>query len=305
MRPPSTFRSLSSWVGGLLGRTEAGKGQPGKGEPYYFPNQPPEAMNIEARFRAEVKPLPEHSLLVLYELLSGLQPTFVPTTFRVEDRFIIARQEDVEIVFPRPIPLIKLSHLMHGYRELLWRKYTLPGFLAVEPGDIVVDCGAYVGGFSFYASRIAGHIHAFEPAPANCECVARNLAHAGNVTVNNLGLYSETKTMALNMSASSVEHSFLTPDDGPAIDVREVQAVTLADYCRSAGVKTVDFVKIEAEGVELEVFAGVGTPPRKLAIDVSPERNGESPADEFRKLLTEAGYEVTQRINVMFAKRAR
>src|SRR5690349_22089033 len=39
-------------------------------------------------------------------------------------------------------------------------------------------------------------------------------------------------------------------------------------------------------GVELEVFDGLGDMlPRKLAIDVSPERNGESPADEFQSRL--------------------
>ena len=42
--------------------------------------------------------------------------------------------------------------------------------------------------------------------------------------------------------------------------------------------------------------------PRKLAIDVSPERNGESPADEFRERLMPLGYEIRQRRHVMFAK---
>jgi hypothetical protein len=64
-----------------------------------------------------------------------------------------------------------------------------------------------------------------------------------------------------------------------------------------------DSVKIEAEGVELEVFGGLDDlRPRKLSIDVSPERNGESPANEFRERLAPMGYEIRQRAHAMFAK---
>jgi hypothetical protein len=98
----------------------------------------------------------------------------------------------------------------------------------------------------------------------------------------------------LNISPSSVEHSLLVPDDGQ---------VTLKDYAYRRGMTEFDFVKIEAEGVELEVFEGLDDlRPRKLAIDVSPERNGESPADEFREHLAPLGYEIRQHAHIMFAK---
>ncbi len=64
-----------------------------------------------------------------------------------------------------------------------------------------------------------------------------------------------------------------------------------------------DFVKIEAEGLELEVVEGLyDQRPRKLAIDVSPERNGKSPAYEFRERLASPGYEIRRRAYVTFAK---
>ena len=93
------------------------------------------------------------------------------------------------------------------------------------------------------------------------------------------------------------------PDDGQVIDVREIDVITLKDYVQQKKIVKLDFVKIEAEGVELEVFDGLqDLRPRKLAIDVSPERNGESPADEFRERLMPLGYEIRQRRHVMFAK---
>jgi FkbM family methyltransferase len=271
---------------------------------YFFPNQSPEALRLEAIMRAEAAKLPEDARLTLYGTLSSSDPGFAATTFVLDAVTTCARQRGGEIAFPRPVPLVKLSHILFGYEEWLRRKYCLPGFVEVEPGDVVVDCGAYVGGFSLSAARVARELHAFEPEQRNFACVLRNLTGFSNATANNAGLYCETKTASLNLSASSVEHSLLMPDDGAPVGVADVQVVTLEDYCASRGINRLDFVKIEAEGVELEVFAGLGAlRPRKLAIDVSPERNGESPAEEFRALLQAAGYEVRQRGYVMFARR--
>jgi FkbM family methyltransferase len=269
----------------------------------FFPNQPWPAMELEFRLRAETATLPESSRLALYEIFSSCLPSFAPTTFRMDGTMVIASQRDREIAFPNPIPRVKLQHIVFGYEQWLQRKYCLPGFVEVEAGDVVVDCGAYVGGFSISAANIAAHVHAFEPDRSNFTCLQRNFAHIGNISLNQAGLFSQSRKMSFNISPNSVEHSLLRPDDGQVIEVREIDVVTLKDYADRSGVTEFDFVKIEAEGVELEVFEGLDDlRPRKLAIDVSPERNGESPAEEFRRRLAPLGYEIRQRLYVMFAK---
>jgi hypothetical protein len=50
----------------------------------------------------------------------------------------------------------------------------------------------------------------------------RNHKTNPNVVYNCLGLHAETGVMAFNISASSVEHSFLMPDDGPPVRVEQV-----------------------------------------------------------------------------------
>jgi FkbM family methyltransferase len=269
----------------------------------FFPNQPRAAMELAGRLAAETATLPESSRLALFEVFSSCLPSFAPTTFHTDGTMVIAQQRDRQIAFPRPIPIVKLSLIVYGYEQLLQRKYCLPGFVEVEAGDVVVDCGAYVGGFSLSAANTAAHVHAFEPDRANVACLRRNFAHATNISLNEAGLFSHSRTMSLNISTSSVEHSLLAPDDGQVIESRDIDVVSLQDYAGQHGVTGFDFVKIEAEGVELEVFEGLGDlRPRKLAIDVSPERDGVSPADEFRGRLTPLGYEIRQRGNVMFAK---
>jgi FkbM family methyltransferase len=271
----------------------------------FFPNQPPSIMRLEERLRAGAEEMPQTSRFAVYETFSKQYSTLTSTIFATADRMVIASQRGTEIAFPDPLPLIKFSHIVCGYEEWLQRKYCFPGFVEVEVGDIVVDCGAYVGGFSLSAAHMAAEVHAFEPDAANFACVLRNHKSNPNVVCNPLGLHAETAVMDFNISSSSVEHSFLMPDNGPPVRVEQAQVIRLDHYYIARNLPRLDFVKIEAEGVELEVFDGLGTiRPAKLAIDVSPERNGESPAEEFRVRLEASGYEIRQRGHVMFARRS-
>lgn len=270
---------------------------------YYFPNQSPEVLRHEEGIvRPQAAELSQRERCDLYAAFSRMAPTLAPSTFEI-DRQVIVRQRGREIAFPNPIPLIKFSHIAFGYEEWLEHKYALPGFVSVEPGDVVVDCGAYVGGFSLSAVKVAAEVHAFEPDPDNFACLLRNFAGVGNIRLNRAGLYDATKTVTLHLSASSVEHSLLLPDDGTVVETAEIQVFSLGEYCREHGIGRLDFLKLEAEGVELEAFEGLGEMlPRKLAIDVSPERDGESPADEFVERLSGLGFESRRRGNVLFAK---
>lgn len=269
----------------------------------YFPNQPSWLLEQERLYRKIAARLPECDRYEMYSILSACVDSFTNTSFRIEPDVAVASQAGREIVFPRPLPTVKLALLVFGYEEWLTRKYALPGFVEVEPGDVVVDCGAYVGGFSLGAASLARQLFAFEPDAANADCARRNLAGFDNVEVVDAGLYDRSDEMTLNRSANSVEHSLLKPDDGNIVEQRRISVVSLADWARSRDIRAYDFVKIEAEGVELEVFAGLeDMRPRKVAIDVSPERDGQSPAAEFRARLEPMGYEVRQRKQVMFAR---
>jgi FkbM family methyltransferase len=271
----------------------------------YFPNQTDEVLAAERRLREQMAQRPEPERLLAYSGFSRAVKGLEPTDFAQAPDMTLARQRGREIAFTKPVPMVKLSHIVFGYEQWLERKYCLPGFVRVEPGDVVIDCGAYVGGFSLSASKIAKEVHLFEPEQANFACVQFNFNGVNNCVLNMAGLYNKSQTMTLNLSASSVEHSLLTPDDGVTIATRDISVVSLWDYCQSRNIKSLDFVKIEAEGVELEVFEGLQSiRPRKLAIDVSPEREGESPAEEFKIRLARINYEFRQRGHVLFARPA-
>ncbi len=246
----------------------------------------------------------ERRMLELTSHLSSRKLAFTTFTYELTEREAIIHQAGSQLVFPRPIPRVKFTLLVSGYRRWLERKYTLPGFCEVEAGERVVDCGAYIGGFGLNALGMASHVHFFEPDPQNYACLSQNISHAKGATAHQVGLHRQTGILRFNRSASSVEHSFLTPDDGEPVGSIDVNTIRLEDFAKNEGIDGIEFLKIEAEGVEIEVFEGAGDLPiQKIAVDVSPERDGESPRGYFEKTLTNRGYEVRVRQNVLFARR--
>lgn len=269
----------------------------------YFPNRSKETLMRLRSIRKIAMAVPPAQRLELFQSLSHLGKDLVPTEFSIENGRTHIVQAGDHIAFPHPIPPIKFEHLLCGYEEWLARKYSLPGFVEVERGDVVVDCGAFVGGFALSASRTAERIIAFEPEPENFACLALNAGHGGKIHCENMGLYSSSGRMRLNISDSAVEHSFLEPDDGVTVRHIDVPITTLSRYFAEHQLGRMDFLKLEAEGVELEIHDGLEEiRPRKLAIDVSPERNGQSPAEEFEARLVSDGYQVRRRGNVLFAR---
>lgn len=269
----------------------------------HFPNLSPQAMHVIYEYQKLASRFSENERLKFYSLLSSICPEYVNTTFKVEDQQICSLQCNTVIRFPRPLPLVKHSHLMCGYAVWLRNKYSLPGFVEVEEGDIVIDCGAYVGGFILGIKDKASQVHAFEPDIQNYQCCVSNTSEISNITVNNLGLFNQNQTMEFYCSESNVEHSILPPDDGTIKSVIEINVVSLYNYCKAQNISRIDFLKLEAEGVEPEIFQGLGDiRPAKIAIDISPEREGESPADFFIDIFSKLNYSVEIRANVLFAR---
>lgn len=258
---------------------------------------------LENSIRKRCVNLPAKRIETIYSVFTALMPSLVTTTFQQETNAVIVRQQGQDIAFPKPLPLIKYSHISFGYKEILKRKYSLPGFVEVTPGDVVVDCGAFVGGFSLSACEIASEVHIFEPSAENVAAIRRNFDGKRHVHVNSCGLFDAEKEVTINLSSSAVEHSLLEPDEGTLVSSEKISVRRLDSYF-SEQTSQPDFVKIEAEGVEIEVFDGLGAlRPAKIAIDVSPERNGESPAEILQQKLESIGYEHQRRLNMLFARR--
>jgi len=145
----------------------------------------------------------------------------------------------------------------------------------LKPGQTVYDVGANIGFFTILCSRLVGpqgRVYAFEPIPQNLATLRHNVALNGlhNVTIIEQALSSSTGTAEMFVSPWSAFHSLNVEgatkqdDHGPQVGEITVQTVTLDEFVRGEGVRAPDLVKIDVEGAELIVLAGMGETLRSV-----------------------------------------
>jgi len=134
----------------------------------------------------------------------------------------------------------------------------------IQPGMTVVDVGANLGAYSSVAlDRLQGQgqLLAIEPAKENFLWLQRNLKQ-------NRGLALKTKIHAVRAALSrkagvAVLHknpankgdNRLYPD-GLLAGTEKVKTTTLDALCRQKGIRSIDVLKIDVQGLEGEVLAG-------------------------------------------------
>jgi FkbM family methyltransferase len=133
------------------------------------------------------------------------------------------------------------------------------GAWGVQPGDTVLDCGAYVGTTARQAlARGARLIVAIEPTPESVECLRRNLAGeiaAGKVIVYPKGVWdSETElTFSVN-PANLAGNSFLGSPSGPK--QLSIPVTTIDRVAAELRLRRVDFIKADIKGATERMLRG-------------------------------------------------
>jgi FkbM family methyltransferase len=165
--------------------------------------------------------------------------------------------------------------------RLPWEKETAEvSFLRGLPlaGKVVYDVGAFIGRMSLYFSSTAKQVVAFEPV--NFSRLRENLQlnQVRNVTVCQFGLGSreETREMAFDRRMPGAA----TGND----QIRE-RMLEASQRCRTTSIRTVpldslgdlptpDLIKIDVEGMELEVLKGMQNVLKTVHPDLYIELHG-------------------------------
>jgi FkbM family methyltransferase len=140
---------------------------------------------------------------------------------------------------------------------------TYDGFYQFKSGDIVVDAGARIGVFSAKISAAVGEqgkIIAIEPEPKNFACLQKNIEanHLKNVIPIQKMLWSGTQELHLYLSGNAAAHSaFYDAFYGSTGESIRVEAETLDSILENLGIGSVDFVKMDIEGSEIEALKGM------------------------------------------------
>jgi FkbM family methyltransferase len=131
-------------------------------------------------------------------------------------------------------------------------------FVAIPNNSVVVDVGANVGAFSIFAARWADRVFAFEPEPSNFACLRRNieLNNRRSITALNMAVTNTTGVQQFRVAKEqhSGSHSFFLEDYD---EIMDVETVCLADLMERERLETIDFLKLDCEGMEIDIINGL------------------------------------------------
>jgi FkbM family methyltransferase len=130
---------------------------------------------------------------------------------------------------------------------------------------VIFDIGANRGDYSQLALKIlAGKqlsIHAFEPSQTAFAELKQKLTPNQNLTLNNfaLGSKQEERILYSNKPGSELSSLYERRIDYHGIQMtgqEHVKVETLDTYCASHQINSIDLLKLDAEGHELEILRG-------------------------------------------------
>lgn len=153
----------------------------------------------------------------------------------------------------------------------------------IKPGDLVIDAGAYIGDHTIAYANAGAMVFAFEPNPEAFKCLEHNLGD--EAILFNYGLADKERHYSVNSNNANYGMAYLS--EGGDVPVITIDSLNLP---------RLDFIKIDVEGMELNVLKGgeisivLHKPVMLIEINrATLERNGSS-ADKIFQWLTSHGY---------------
>lgn len=125
-------------------------------------------------------------------------------------------------------------------------------------GDVCFDVGGNVGAISIALAEAVGptgKVHTFEPNPTNFARLSANFELnpelKSRVVLNNVGIGDQPGTLYWSEDPGNPGNGML----GESGDI-ESKVITLDSYSEANAIQKLDFMKVDVEGMELQVFQG-------------------------------------------------
>ena len=205
------------------------------------------------------------------------------------------------VLVEREVHLASISKLDAMTRDYWLYQYT------PKPGDVVVDVGAGSGWETMLFSKLVGatgRVYAIEAHPGTYACLVDMIRRNGLHNVTPVCCAMGEKAGFINISDASDHqgNSIVAGDDNP-IGV-QIPMRTLEEFCTTAGIQRISFLKMNIEGAEKWAVPGLGRMVRftdHLVISCHDFRADWGEDASFRsraeveRWLSGAGVEITTR----------
>lgn len=111
--------------------------------------------------------------------------------------------------------------------------------------NLIIDVGAWCGTWSLTMQKYAKNIYCYEPNKLHYECLSRNLSNHSHVRLYNQALGNDNGFVKLTEEGATQNTRVLLE-----------KGETKISKLDSLELKGVDFIKIDVEGLEMEVLKG-------------------------------------------------
>ena len=127
----------------------------------------------------------------------------------------------------------------------------------LKPGMKILDIGANFGTYSLTAARCVGEngkVWSLEPIPSVGELLRKSVSENEyeNISVHQLALSNSDGIVRFNVS-SNTELSAIASESDAASTI-EVETRSLDSFAEKENLSKIDFLKLDAEGVEVDII---------------------------------------------------
>jgi FkbM family methyltransferase len=203
------------------------------------------------------------------------------------------------------------------YNEVFVKQEYLGHGVTLEKDACIIDIGANIGIFTLFAKlkNPQAVVHAFEPIPETYAVLKRNVelhrlagVQAHPFAIGARPAAQRTFTYYPNMAGNSTATPAIKKNQVDALrqglgkelteflfrpETRTASVQTLSGFLRDQGILSVDFLKIDTEGDELEVLRGIEAKDYPAIRKLTIETHSRSLARDVSELLVKMGFQVS------------
>lgn len=123
---------------------------------------------------------------------------------------------------------------------------------SLGPDSVVIDCGGFHGGFSNAVNRRFGCVcHVLEPSPENFRHIPERLG----IIRHPVALSTVDGEAEFHLAYSPICNSLRSlAETAQPLETIRVETVTLPSFLKANGIDRIDLLKLDIEGMEMEVL---------------------------------------------------
>ena len=128
----------------------------------------------------------------------------------------------------------------------------------IKNSNVCIDVGANIGITTIWMAKNSEKVYSFEPEKQNIKRFKENLQvnNINNVELIKKAVSDKRGELELNILESYGHHSLGKVATSKIVGAQKVDVVTLYDFCKEKDINIIDFLKVDVEGFEIEVFRG-------------------------------------------------